>query len=73
MEIEVGKLYKVPSGMGGSFTIRVLRVDEATKQGDGTPVKERVTMRVHMPGNRDWHNYIFSLNRDYFEQHASEV
>jgi hypothetical protein len=69
----IGNLYRVPSGMGGVFIVRVVAYYDETRQGDGTYVPARVYMRVHMPNNKSWHNYVFTLNRDYFEQEAKEV
>lgn len=46
-QIQVGKSYKVPSGLGGVFYVRALAV-----RGD------EVDCRVDMPSNPDWHNYV---------------
>lgn len=70
MTPEIGKTYTVPSGMGGVFTARVLAIYNASQQGDGTPIPERVHMRVVSPRNHDWHNYTFTMSREYFEQTA---
>lgn len=46
-EIKAGKLYKIPSGLGGIFIVRALVV-----RGD------EVDCRVDMPGNPDWHRWL---------------
>jgi hypothetical protein len=45
--IEVGKLYDVPSGMGGTFTVQALRL----MHNGG------VDCRIYMPLNPDWHGW----------------
>jgi hypothetical protein len=51
-ELKVGNLYDVPSGMGGSFTVKLLSITESPER--------RAHLRVHMPRNRDWHGYVLT-------------
>lgn len=48
------ELFRVPSGMGGSFTVKII----------SEPVEGSVRVSVHMPGNPDWHGYNFITKRD---------
>lgn len=43
------KLYETPSGLGGTFTVRVLK-----DFGNGL-----AKVKVHMPRNPDFHGYEF--------------
>lgn len=47
-------LYDMPSGMGGSFTVRILDTLE-----DG-----KVQVQIWMPGNPDFHKHLLTTSRD---------
>lgn len=51
-------LYTTPSGLGGIFTVKILE----TINGD------RVRVRIHMPGNPDFHGHIFVTKREKLTQ-----
>ncbi len=46
----LGGLYRVPSGMGGIFDVRLVSIDGAT-----------ANVRVDSPRNPDWHRYAFQI------------
>ncbi|WP_041657393.1 hypothetical protein [Marinobacter sp. tcs-11] len=48
------KLFDTPSGLGGSFTVRVL---EELEEG-------KVHVQIWMPGNPDFHRNTFVTTRD---------
>lgn len=70
---EIGKVYDVPSGMGGTFTVRVLALYEAGAVTGSRILPARVHMRVISPLNKDWHNYTFEMDRAYFEANAKSA
>lgn len=47
--LKLGARYRVPSGMGGVFDVRLLAVDGAT-----------ASLSVDSPRNPDWHGWRFS-------------
>lgn len=47
---QVGKRYRMLSGMGGSFDVRVVAVGESVAE-----------VKVDMPRNPDWHAYSMSV------------
>lgn len=46
--LTVGELYRVPSGMGGIFDVRLVSIEDRTSN-----------VRVDSPLNPDWHGYAF--------------
>lgn len=46
--------YRMPSGMGGSFTVRIVEELEGGL----------VRVRIHMPRNPDWHGHILVAYRE---------
>jgi len=46
--------YRVPSGMGGVFIVKILH----EVGGD------KVRVRIHMPGNPDFHGHVLVVNRE---------
>jgi hypothetical protein len=46
--LTVGELYRVASGMGGIFDVRLVSIDDRT-----------ANVRVESPLNPDWHGYAF--------------
>lgn len=50
-------LYKTDSGLGGTFIVKII---EPRMNG-------RVLVKIHMPGNPDFHGYTYTTNRDRLE------
>ena len=51
-------LYKTPSGMGGTFNVKIVNEDYP----DGI-----VLVKVHSPRNRDWHGFSFTTHKSQLE------
>lgn len=61
------QLYNTPSGMGGSFDVKIKQAGPDTIEG--IPVAPElapgyVNVRIHMPGNPDFHGYEFMTRLD---------
>ena len=48
----MSNLFTVPSGMGGTFTVKLLK----------ERANDRISVVVHMPRNPDWHGYRFTTD-----------
>lgn len=76
--ITIGNRYSVPSGLGGSFDVRVLGfLPASTKMvySDGTErvFPERVSVRIDMPKNPDFHDWTTEYGREFFEANATPL
>ena len=52
--IEIGKLYDIPSGMGGTFTVQALQIADGGK----------VDCRIDLPLNPDWHGWTVQASAE---------
>ena len=55
-----GTLYEMPSGMGGSFTVRITE----------NRADNRVQVQIWMPGNPDFHGHYLETSQDNLTQVA---
>lgn len=79
MKQVIGSLYTIPSGCGGTLTVRVLgflpggALLYPLLKDPPVALPERVSLRVEMPKNHDWHGWLIEANKNWFYQAACAI